>query len=29
MFNPASPFYLEDLTDAGLKALASHSVHLR
>lgn len=29
MFNPAAPFYLEDITDAGLRALAQHATGLR
>lgn len=24
MYNPQAPFYLEDVTDAGLRALAHH-----
>lgn len=29
MFNPAAPFYLEEVTDAGLRALAQHCSQLR
>lgn len=29
MFNPAAPFYLEEVTDAGLRALAQHCTQLR
>ncbi|KAL4431369.1 hypothetical protein ABPG75_006625 [Micractinium tetrahymenae] len=29
MFNPAAPFYLEEVTDAGLRALAQHCRRLR
>lgn len=29
MFNPASSFYLEDITDAGLRALAHGGSRLR
>lgn len=28
MYNPQSPFYLDDVTDAGLRALAQHCPRL-